>query len=406
MEISRLPNENEEQFIFRIGQLKDQGLISESWDEIADIINTEFKKDWTQYKKGKTYAKIYSEVRNFYNAGVFDSENTDVQKLQELKESIRKEKAKLQTLNIERNRIDRASARQELYYEQIASACSSLPLPDFKPLKEYVSDNFKKEYLLTIADVHYGASFELERKEYSPEIVKEEFEILVNRLITFIEDKNVQHLHIVSLGDLLQGVLRINDLKINDSSVVQATVEISRLMAMFLVELSEFVEIDYYHVTRANHTQIRPLGSKASELMDEDLEYIIGHYIQDLCAGNERIEVHLPKDGEDFIEIPILGYEILAGHGHQIKNLENSLKDLSTSRNELIDYLILGHLHGKRTVPGWAGCCHDTEVIVCPSFMGTDPYAKSIMKSSHGAVQILGFDEIYGLVDTHKIIVD
>ena len=43
MEIVRLPNENEEKFIFRIGQLKDQGLISESWDEIADIINTEFK---------------------------------------------------------------------------------------------------------------------------------------------------------------------------------------------------------------------------------------------------------------------------------------------------------------------------------------------------------------------------
>ena len=82
------------------------------------------------------------------------------------------------------------------------------------------------------------------------------------------------------------------------------------------------------------------------------------------------------------------------------------MKDLSTSRGEFIDYLILGHLHSKRTVPGWAGCCHDTEVIVCPSFMGTDPYAKSIMKSSHGAVQILGFDEIYGLVDTHKIIID
>ena len=96
MEIYRLQNENEEQFIFRIGQLKDQGLINESWDEIANIINTEYKKDWTQYKKGKTYAKIYSEVRNFYNAGVFDSENSDKQRLQELQESIRKEKAKLQ----------------------------------------------------------------------------------------------------------------------------------------------------------------------------------------------------------------------------------------------------------------------------------------------------------------------
>ena len=155
MEIVRLPNENEEKFIFRIGQLKDQGLISESWDEIADIINTEFKKDWTQYKKGKTYAKIYSEVRNFYNAGVFNSENTDVQKLQELKESIRKEKAKLQTLNIERNRIDRASARQELYYEYVGSVCDALPLPEFEPL--FVRER-NVEYLAEISDIHYGTT--------------------------------------------------------------------------------------------------------------------------------------------------------------------------------------------------------------------------------------------------------
>ena len=109
MEISRLPNENEEQFIFRIGQLKDQGLISESWDEIADIINTEFKKDWTQYKKGKTYAKIYSEVRNFYNAGVFDSENTDVQKLQELKELQKQENNKNIEDNKNLNKMDTAN---------------------------------------------------------------------------------------------------------------------------------------------------------------------------------------------------------------------------------------------------------------------------------------------------------
>ena len=152
-------------------------------------------------------------------------------------------------------------------------------------------------------------------------------ESLSYSLVDFITEKHLSKLHIASLGDLLQGILRINDLRINDSTVVKSTVEISRLIAILLNQLSQYVEIDYYHVPQANHTQTRNLGSKANELMDEDLEYLIGNYIKDLCRDNERIHVHLAEEGKGYIDIPILGLDIVALHGHQIKNIETSLKD-------------------------------------------------------------------------------
>ena len=226
------------------------------------------------------------------------------------------------------------------------------------------------------------------------------------QVIDFVQKHNVTKLNIVSLGDLVQGILRVSDLKINDSTVVKATVEISRLIALFLSELSIYINIEYYHTPSANHSQLRPLGTKASEIADEDLEYLIGNYIKDLCSGNERITVHLADEGKQYIEIPIMGNEIIAMHGHQLKNIENSIRDLSMLRRSFIDYLILGHFHSGKEIPSFEGCCNDTEILVSPSFVGSDPYSDSIMKGSKSSVKIYGFSDIYGHIETYKFILN
>lgn len=356
-------------------------------------------------KHMKSYLEGYEDAK----AESCDSDN-HMKELDLKLEAIRKENIKLQTANIERNRIDRNISRQEMYYEYIGRTCDALPLPLFEPLCAESSNSYEKvfieEYIVALADLHYGARFSSENNTYSPEVTKERLEFLGNELVRFIKEKRLQKLHIVSLGDLLQGILRISDLRINDSTVVKSTVEISRLIASLLNELSSFVNIEYYHTPMANHTQFRPLGSKANELMDEDLEYLIGNYIKDLCRGNERIVVHLADEGKGYIDIPILGYEIVALHGHQIKNVDNSLKDLSMLRRSFIDYLILGHYHAGKEITSNEGCCGDAEILIAPSFVGSDPYSDSLMKGSKAAVKIYGFNEVYGHDETYKIILN
>ena len=344
----------------------------------------------TQYLKSQIYT----------NPDDFSKEKELDKKLQD----IRKERAKLQTANIERGRVDRSEARQEMYYEYVGNLITFLPLPDFQPL--YCDGENDIEYLLTLADVHYGANFVSENNEYSTEIAKERFEDLSGQVIDFIDKHKLKKIHIVSLGDMIQGVLRVSDLKVNDSSIPKATVEISRLIAMFLREISVYSIVEYYHVPFANHTQIRPLGTKASELADEDVEYIIGNYILDLCRDNERITVHLADEGKQYIEIPIMGNEIIAMHGHQLKNVENSIKDLSMLRRSFIDYLLLGHWHNGKEIPCFEGCCNDTEILISPSFVGSDPYSDSLMKGSKAACKIYGFSDIYGHVETYKFILN
>lgn len=293
-----------------------------------------------------------------------------------------------------------------MYYEQVKSAITTLPLPEFEPVPCYDEDENDREYIVTLTDLHYGAVFNSENNRYSPEIARERMEYLTAKLIEFVHKKSLQKLHIVCAGDVLQGVLRLNDLRINDSTVVKSCVEVSRLIALMLNTLSKYVNVEYYHVPSANHTQLRPLGSKANELMDEDLEYLIGNYIKDLCNVNDRINVHLAEDGKQYIQINMLGFNITAMHGHQIKNIENSIKDLSMLHGSFVDYLILGHFHSGKQLTSYEGICHDCEVLVTPSFVGSDPYSDSLFKGSKASVCIYGFDRIYGHDETYKIILN
>ena len=352
----------------------------------STIFGGKFRSDYEKYKAEK-------------NKSVGENDELD-----EKIEILRKERIKLQTANIERKRIDKSESRQEMYYEYVGRVIAALDPPVFRP----IIGNKKSEinYITTIADVHYGAKYYSINNEYSPEISKERFEDLTGRLITFIQEKQIAKLTLVSLGDLLQGVLRLSDLKINDSSIVKATVEICRLIANMLNELSEYTEISYYHTPSANHTQIRVLNAKASELADEDLEYLMGNYIKDLCAHNERISVHLAREGENFIEVHVPGNEIVAMHGHQIKNVENAIKDISILHKKFYDTVLLGHFHNGKEIPSHEGILGDAEVLISPSFVGSDPYSDSICKGSKSCVKVYGFDRLYGHTETYKFILN
>lgn len=399
----KLPSENDAQYIWRICQAKDNGTISNAkWDDIAYIINSElYGSNVDMYKGASAYRKRYQYAKDLFENHVFDTPIDDLDtKLAE----IRKERMKLQTLNIERTRIDRCEARQELYYEYIGNVCEILPFPEFKPL--YKPDGNNINYVATIADIHYGAKFESVNNSYSPDIAKDRLNLYMCYIVDFVQKNELNQLSILNLGDSIQGILRLTDLKINDSSVVEAVVNISRLLASFINELSAYCKIDYYHVPSANHSQIRPLGSKASEIADEDLEYVIGNYIRDLLINNDRVAVHLANNGEQYINIDIPGCDVIAGHGHTVKNVNTFLRDISSLQQRNIDYVILGHFHGNKSFSVNESVCSDKEIIICPSFVGSDPYSDSLLTGSKSSAKILGFDSIYGLVEQYKYILN
>ena len=377
------------------------------WSEIKDKYGINCNSDTIRKSSSTPFGgKMRSEYEK-YRIGLEKTENNSDSELDVKIQELRKERIKLQTANVERNRLDRAEARQEMYYEHVGQIIKTLPIPDFEQItdtNDKVDD--QRDYVLTITDVHFGAEFLSENNKYSKEIALERFEYLLDRTIHFIKQNKLTNLKVTCLGDSLQGLIHLTDLKINDSSVVKSCVEISRIIANFLNQLSKYVNVEYYHVPSANHTQTRGLGSRPNELMDEDLEYLIGNYIKDLLSNNTRISVTLAEEGKQYVIIPVEGYEILAMHGHQIKSMESAIKDLSMVRRDFVEYLLLGHFHAGKSITCNEGCLNDAEVLVAPSFIGSDPYSDSLFKGSKAACMIYGFNSLYGHVESHKIILN
>lgn len=397
--------ETEEQYLWRVGKYI-EAHPEISWGSVGDVINRQLGHTEDEWKSASTFREKYRVAKHFYDNAFIKMNKDDAEKyLQEIK----KERIKLQTLNVERNKLDRQEARQELYYEQIGSYLRNSDdelSPCLENLEPFKDEDFEKEYILVISDIHAYASFISLNNRYDPEIMADRFEFMGEKTIQFIQEHNLKRLHIVNCGDSIQGIIHMNDLKINDSSVVKATVAISRLLTKFISEISKHCHVDYYHVPTSNHTQIRFLGTKANALMDEDLEYIIGHYIKDSLASNAKVHVHLQEEDQGFISFECCGFDIVAMHGHLVKNLESVIRDMSALLGENIDYLIMGHQHSTKELTVGETILADTEVLVAPSFVGSDPYADSIFRGSKAAFKIYGIDHLDGHNETYKFILN
>ena len=403
MDYKRLENETDKDLINRICSEKDN---IGSWQDVANIINNILGTAFTESKYRKNF-RLYSQGYHDSQAKLIEEHSTELEnKLNEIK----KERIKLQTLNIERNKLDRIEARKELYYEQIGNMITALPAPElnveYEPEIAKIYEDAEELYLLTIADIHSGAVFKTEYNEYSPDIMIDRFADMTEKTINFIKKHNCKVFYVIGLGDFIQGCIHMNDLKINDSTVVKATVQVSQLMSLFLNNISKYAHINYYHIISSNHSQMRYLGTKASELMGEDMEYIIGHYIKDSLVNNKNVDVFVDEEASDYKEFEIQNYKIIAMHGHQVKDINTVLNNISSKKNEMIDYVLLGHQHNHKVVTGNDGCTYDTEVLVSPSFVGSDPFSDSIMKGSKAAVMIYGFHEYEGHNETYKFILN
>jgi len=396
--INILNGENERQYIWRIGKMVDNGTIP-SWYIAAEYINKNWRTDETEYRTECAYRKAYKSAKDFY-LDVFQNKEDKI--AQDAIENLKKERYKLQATKLEYERSLRTVSRFELFYENLKDAIKELPQPNMQPI---LKSSSKMEWVLSIADIHYGATFKSEKNKYSPEICKQRFEFLLGALCDIIYEKKIEKIKVVNLGDTIQGIIHISDLQINSISVQSAIVGISRIIANFINNLSEYCEVEYYQAPVANHSQIRPLGTKAGELAGEDIEQIIINYIYDLTKNNPRIS-NFPIPNSNILDFKIFDYNIGITHGHNIKSKESFIKEISFFKNKAYDYIFAGHYHSEMFQTIGSKNNYNTKIMFCPSFIGSCPFSDSLYRGAQPSAMLFGFDEKYGCTDTKEVILN
>lgn len=401
MEYRRYDMETDDELIYRICSEKDK---IGTWTDVSDILNELLDQDYTESKYRKAYQSAQKIINSKQNAlAEFDEQK---QELVQLRDELKSERIKLQTLNLERNRIDREDARWELFYENIGKYVESKPRPNFQ--KCLMLESNDTEYILGIADVHAGALWATPSNEYSMKIVEDRFAELLDYTEQFIEEKELTHLNIILLGDLIDGVLRMSNLQTQDSKVSKACADIAEIIGEFVDRLTVdcHIHINLYDAVYGNHSTQRYLGQSKNYDMLEDLGYTISRHIKCYLRNNQNVDMFTPKDGEMYLEFELNGFNIIAFHGHTIKNLNTAIKDLTMRNRKFYDYSLSGHIHSSSEITEGVDKLHDVQDIRFPSFCGADPYADSIFKQSKASAMIIGLEKDYGYTEMKKFILN
>lgn len=381
--LKRLPNETEDQCVWRIGNAKNNGLLGDmTWVDIATFLNKEFREDETKYYDSSAYRKKYKNFADAYE-GIFSKTNFSQSQLTSIEEQTRelnKERVKLQTEKLEYNRWLREEARDELIAEKIVAAVRELP-PLEVPTPILGRSGYTESAVLCFGDEHYGTEFTIYGlhgeiiNQYSPEIFEERMYKLLNKTIEIIQKEELKTLYVFNLGDFCDGVLRYGQLMKLRYGVVEGTVRYANFIANWLNELSKYVRVKF-QMTFGNHTELRMLGAPKGTFKDENTGMFVREIIRTRLEDNPNFKMTINPTGLIFESIE--GFNVLAIHG-EVKNMENAIKDFSNTYNTDIDILIGGHMHHYKAET--VGVNRD--VINVPSIIGIDDYSMTLNKTSN-----------------------
>lgn len=395
-------NENEEQYLWRLGELKMSGESDISWDEITDIINNElYGDDYENYKGSSAYRKAYQNAKRFYDAGVFDNNTNDnhINLLRTEQEKLFKERKKYYDQRREYNKVLASDARAEHLSEELVKAANNLatvkPL-DFSPCEFPELNN--KEGLLLLSDWHYGMITENIWNTYNTDICRWRVQSLVEYVKHYIAEHKITTLHVVLLGDAAHGAIHVGCRVQSEEDTCDQLMAVSELLAETISELSSSVNTVKVYSCYGNH--LRTIQNKNESIHSDNMEKIIPWWLKERLKNNTKVEI-IESQYKEFTRLNILGSEICCVHG-DLDNFKNLGVTVNTLFNRLygdsIDYTISGDKHHLEEFESFG-----IESILVSSLCGTDEYANNKRLYSTAGQTFIVFNDDYGRECTYHI---
>lgn len=399
--LKKRADENEAQYIFRIGQAKASNVIEDRWEDINPTLNSELGLSEDEWKDVSVYRKRYRLYEDAWNNIFSKSCFTDEQTLtiEEQKRELEKAKIKLQTEKLEYNRWLREEARDELICDKICNAIKAARAIDIP--EPIVVDKPSRSAVLCFGDEHYAAEFAIYGlygeiiNAYSPEIFEQRMWDLFYQVLDIVSKENLTTLHVFALGDFTDGILRCSQLMKLRYGVVEGTVKYANFIANWLNELSKYVHVKYQMVY-GNHSELRMLGQPKGTFKEENTGMFVREMIKAYLENNPNFEMIVNPTGLIFDNIE--GFNVLGIHG-EVRNMENAIKDFSNTYNTNIQILIGGHMHHYKAETVGV----NKDVINVPSIIGIDDYSMSLNKTSNPGAILFCIEENKGVTIEYKI---
>lgn len=392
MQYIRQENESVKDFKIRLFSNKD--LYNLKSQEIADLINKESGENYDE--------SVYRKWAKNYFEGVEDTKREFISSDKVLKEydiqkrELFKERQKLRDEKSEYYAWLREQSREELFYERIDESIQKLVNKKNRLFPSPILVNGDSDELYSaFADSHYGCEFSIKGfsgeiiNEYNPDVFKRRMIEYRDELIDFGRKHNIKKLSITDLGDSIEGILHLSQLKSLRGNIVDDIMDYADFIEEWLFSLCNTFCIDFY-TSEGNHSDLRLLTGKKGDFPHENLERIYTRTLKKCFRDNPNVKICDSIDGLNYFNIN--GYNFLTAHGNKENNLKNSIKDYEDTYGITVDYFVVGHLHCKNEFEVAKG----KEVIQVRSIMGINEYARDIKKSSDAGATMFVVRNGYG----------
>ena len=399
VEIKKNPNETEEQFLWRVGQMIDSGQI-ESWKSINNIVNKELGIEEDRWRDESAFRKRYQAAKHFYDNCFSKMESdTYVKEMKVITDRLYKERKKFYDQKREYNKLLTSDARAEHLTEEIILAANRLN--EFNPLvfeNKYFDSNVHKEALIAFSDWHYGMITDNIWNKYDTKICKQRVKKFVEIAKEFLELNNIGVLNIVMLGDAANGAIHVSCRVKSEEDTCDQLMHVSEIMAEAINELSNAVNKVNVYSCYGNH--LRTIQDRNNSVHSDNMEKIIPWWLKQRLKDNYKVNI-IESEYKEFTKLNILGFNICCIHG----DLEN-FKNIGTTVNtifffffgETIDYTISGDKHHLEELEQI-----DIESILIRSLCGTDDYANNKRLYSKPGQTLMIFNDVYGRESTYHI---
>lgn len=345
--LQKLVDENESQYIWRIGQAKDAGLLDATWEQLSPVLNTQLGIDETEWRGESAWRKKYRVMQQAWD-DVFSQQQFSASRMTEIEEQINelfKVKKQVQDQRRELRNLLTPDARFNNLTEKLIESANHLC--QIKPLvfEDYVLTTTDSEAVIAWADWHYGMVTDNIWNQYNTDICRQRVEKFVSKSIKHIQQHGVKTLHVMLLGDAAHGSIHTGCRVASEEDTCDQLMQSAEIMAEAINELSSYVSEVNVYATYGNH--LRTVQNKNDSVHSDNMEKIVPWWLEQRLQNNNRVNV-IKSDYYEFIYLNVCGYNIVGAHGdlEKFKQFGLTVNTLFTKKyGKTIDYTVSADKH-------------------------------------------------------------
>lgn len=342
--LRKRPDESELAFIYRLGTLKDDGVIDMTWGALAEVLNKQLRdpdEEWSE----SAYRKKYSLIRDAYEQIFSNYKNDDY--LNELvlqKQEIQKEKRKLYDERLDLNRRLREEARLETTIDRIDHTLSDISARFFSDntydLPQIISN---RKMIVCLSDMHIGADYCNADGKYNTEIAKERLQQYLAEIKDIQGRYGCSDCVVAILGDCISGSIHRTISITNKEDVVEQVKTASMLISEFIDMLSHWFENITVYSVGGNHSRIEKKAEDA--LLSERLDNLIPWFVEKMMSGKDNVDV-VSHTFDDTLGIFNVGDKVyFIQHGDYSSITDAAIGKLVLWAKQTPYCILTGHMH-------------------------------------------------------------